>query len=488
MNTSQSSVGEHAALLEEHPPGYRLRRGRNWVLLGLTYASYYLCRYNLSPVAPELMGSLGISKTDYGKINSGRDGAYAIGQMVNGLFTDRLGGKAAMTIGALSTVFLNLCFGLAAWSHIGNLLLVLIIIRTIDGYVQAFGSPGFIKINTAWFKRKERGSFSGIFGFMINLGAIGAGTLAKVLVTGMTIPLLFFTLRTPALDWRYIFIIPPMLVLVIIILMNLMVKNTPEEAGYKIVHDDEPDDDPNEKVRLLDVVRKIATNPTIWVIAAAYFCTGFVRRAVESWWAVYLNEVWHAGKTSNLYWAFVIGLPVTASTGSLISGFISDKVFNGRRAPVAAVLYIGQFALTGLALLIPHHGGTWAAILAVTMVLGISMMCNSTHSILGTAAAMDLGGRKMAGCASGIIDSFQYYGALFSGAGLGYLFEYVAKVGAAPTISSGETLTKAVASTQASGALSPAVWLGSMLPFGFVGAVLMTYLWIRHGKSGEKGA
>src|SRR5262245_44051146 len=108
MNAGNTIGLEYSSLREVHPPGYRLRRVRNWVFLGLTYASYYLCRYNLSPVAPELMGTLGISKTDYGKINSGRDGAYAIGQMVNGLFTDRLGGKAAMTIGALSTILLNL--------------------------------------------------------------------------------------------------------------------------------------------------------------------------------------------------------------------------------------------------------------------------------------------------------------------------------------------------------------------------------------------
>ena len=41
-----------------HEPGFRLRRGRNWFFLGLTYASYYLCRYNLGIVAPELKESV----------------------------------------------------------------------------------------------------------------------------------------------------------------------------------------------------------------------------------------------------------------------------------------------------------------------------------------------------------------------------------------------------------------------------------------------
>ncbi|HUB24725.1 MAG TPA: hypothetical protein VL992_04785, partial [Tepidisphaeraceae bacterium] len=30
------------------PPGFRARRGLNWVALGLLYTSFYMCRYNLS--------------------------------------------------------------------------------------------------------------------------------------------------------------------------------------------------------------------------------------------------------------------------------------------------------------------------------------------------------------------------------------------------------------------------------------------------------
>ena len=40
----------------------------------------------------------------------------------------------------------------------------------------------------------------------------------------------------------------------------------------------------------------------------------------------------------------------------------------------------------------------------------VALTANSTHAIVGAAAPMDIGGRKMAGFASGVIDSFQYYG------------------------------------------------------------------------------
>ena len=48
--------------LPPHPPGYRWRRGRNWFFLGLLYAAYYLCRYNLGIVAPEITKEFGFDE------------------------------------------------------------------------------------------------------------------------------------------------------------------------------------------------------------------------------------------------------------------------------------------------------------------------------------------------------------------------------------------------------------------------------------------
>ena len=463
-----------------HPPGYRKRRGRNWFFLGLTYASYYLCRYNLGIVAPELKEALGFSNKQYGAIDSARNLAYGVGQFVNGLFTDRIGGKQAMTIGALGTVLLNVMFGIVAWSNIGWLFFTLLIIRMADGYVQAFGAPGFIKINTAWFRRQERGTFSGVFGIMINLGRMGVGQLGPLLATGFAVPLIFFTLTVPKLDWRYMFIIPPVIVVIIILLMNLMVKNHPEEAGYSIAHDDEdPDDDPHERLELGVVFRKIASNPIVWIVACAYFCTGFVRIAISSWWTIYLDEAWNIGRSDSLFWWLaVVLLPWGASASSLSSGFISDKFFGGRRAPVAAVLYFAQFVFMVLSMMLAEGLFAGGAVMAIVLLLGIDMSCNATHSILGSAAAMDIGGRKMAGFSSGVIDSFQYFGATIAGVGLGTLLDAFA-------ISAAQT-TEAAAS-QPTALMNPTVWFASMAPFGLLGVAMMSYLWWRHGKSGKAG-
>ncbi|MEE9293538.1 MAG: MFS transporter [Phycisphaerae bacterium] len=470
-----------------HPPGYRLRRGQNWFFLGLTYASYYLCRYNLGIIAPELKEALGFSNTQYGAIQSARSGAYAIGQFVNGLFTDKLGGKQAMTIGAIGTVILNLTFGIVAWSNIGWLFFALLIIRLADGYVQAFGAPGMVKINTAWFRRRERGFFAGIFGLMINLGPMGLGQLAPMLATGFAVPLIFFTITVPELDWRYMFIVPPMIVVIIVILMNLTVKNHPEEAGFRIVHDEEShDDDPHEHIPLAKVFRIITSNPIVWIVAGAYFCTGFVRAAIYDWYAIYLDEAWSIQKVGDgaalFWWVSFLWLPVMASAGSLSSGIISDKLAKGRRAPVATVLYLLQAVFILLAVMMSEGMFQASAILAVVMILGIHTGCNATHSILGTAAAMDLGGRKMAGFAAGVIDSFQYFGAMLSSFGLGVLLDkYAIPVLAADgsPVMNDEGIAKTL--------IDPTLWFASMLPFAILGTGLMTYLWIRHGATRTAG-
>ncbi len=471
-------------LVFRHPPGYRLRRVRNWCLLGLTYASYYLCRYNLGIVAPELRETLGFSYSQYGAIDTARNWAYSLGQFVNGLFTDKLGGKQAMTIGAVGTVILNFLFGLTAWSNIGWLLYALMIIRLADGYVQAFGAPGMVKINTAWFRRQERGAFAGIFGIMINLGQTGVGQLAPMLAKGFAVPLIFFTITVPELDWRYMFIVPPFIVIIIVILMNLGVKNHPEEAGYRIVHDDEAtDDDPHERIQLSQVFRKITSNPIVWIVAGAYFCTGFVRTAIFAWYAIYLKEVWaitKVGHGSNLFWWFaVILLPVMASGGSLASGIISDKLVSGRRAPVAAVLYFLQAVFIVFAILMSQGVIHSTAITAVVFILGIHTACNATHSILGTAAAMDLGGRKMAGFAAGVIDSFQYIGAGIAGLGLGLLLDrYAVRLADVTTMAAAPT-TEA-ATSHPTLMMNPTVWFLSMLPWTLFGTGLMSFLWWKH--------
>src|SRR4029077_7066031 len=94
--------------------------------------------------------------------------------------------------------------------------------------------------------------------------------------------------------------------------------------------------------------------------------------------------------------------------------WVSDRIFKGHRSPVAMTLYYFESLVILCAAVViyagvvgPTPGGIF---LGCIFLLLVSLTANSTHAIVGSAAPMDIGGRKMAGFASGGIDSFQYYG------------------------------------------------------------------------------
>jgi OPA family glycerol-3-phosphate transporter-like MFS transporter len=200
--------------------------------------------------------------------------------------------------------------------------------------------------------------------------------------------------------------------------MALTVKETPEEAGFQgVIHDDSGPGDSEVTAPFAQVIRAILSNPAVWITACAYACTGAVRQAVDQWFPRYMQDLYLVDLKSARFQFLAFLIPFVASAGSLIAGYVSDTLFKGRRAPVAAILY---FLETAIILLAAQFHTTNAAILFLVL---ISFTANSTHSILGSAAPMDIGGRRMAGFALGLIDSFQYFGGSLAGYFLGNLLD-----------------------------------------------------------------
>jgi MFS transporter, OPA family, glycerol-3-phosphate transporter len=398
--------------LPQFPPGFRARRGLNWGFLGLLYTSFYMCRYNFSIANKAISEEFGFSRAQMGYIITIALFAYACGQIINGLLTDHIGGKKAMLIGAAGTIVMNILFGAASFA---GMLGLFVAIRGLDGYMQAFGAPGMVKINAAWFRHRERGRFSGIFGFMINLGRLGIFTLGPALLAGFTI---LGLIHIPPLHWRWLFWAPSIVCALVAVGMALTVAETPEEVGFHGVIPDEtaPTAD-GVRAEFGQVFRAIVTNPVVWITACAYACTGAVRQAVDQWFPRYMQDLYEVDLKSAKFQFLAFLIPLVASAGSLMSGYISDTLFKGRRAPVAATLY---FLETAIILLAAQFHTANAAILFLVL---ISFTANSTHSILGSAAPMDIGGRRMAGFALGLIDSFQYFGGSLAGYFLGQLLD-----------------------------------------------------------------
>jgi len=445
---STPAVSPSATETRSLPPGFRGRRGLNWATVGLMYTSYYLCRYNFSYANKAIRDQLGFSYQDMGAILQWNFIAYGCGQIINGFIADRIGGKRAMLIGAAGTIVANVLFGVASF---WGLLSLFSLLWALNGYMQSFGAPGFIKINSAWFSEKGRGTFAGIFGFMINLGRFFANRLLPSLLAGFTFLGMW---HVPAQHWRWLFWIPAGVATVMAIGLALVVKDTPEECGYRNLFPGEADHaDTDVRADYGALFKQVFLNHVVWIMAIAYACTGAVRQAIDQWFPSYFQEVHHLNMKDSAYFQWVgFLIPFVASAGSLLSGWISDRFFHSRRAPVACAIYILEMCVIIAATQAKSVGA------GVAFMVMISFTVNSTHSLLGPAAAMDIGGRKMAAFASGCIDAFQYFGAAAATWGLGWILDH-----------------------KGWGWYFP-----YLIPFGLVGGIMMFS--IAHRRSLKKGA
>ena len=145
------------------------RRRINWLSLAFLYGSFYALRYNLSLASKSICDEYGFSNAQFGLIITATYVAYAIGQFVNGPIVDRFGGKKMMLFGAAGTIIANILFGISAYTGVLNMFVA---VWVLNGYMQAYGSPGNLKVNGSWFDTKERGLFAGIFTAVVYCGRL----------------------------------------------------------------------------------------------------------------------------------------------------------------------------------------------------------------------------------------------------------------------------------------------------------------------------
>src|SRR5437763_1278614 len=114
-SASMETVAPADEVVIRYPRGFRARRGLNWVVLGGMYASFYMLPYNFRWAAPGMEKEFGFNHASIASILSAWAIAYGTGQLINGLFCDRIGGRASMIIGGIGTSGVNLVFGFASF-------------------------------------------------------------------------------------------------------------------------------------------------------------------------------------------------------------------------------------------------------------------------------------------------------------------------------------------------------------------------------------
>ncbi len=417
-----------------HTAKYRLRRFTNWFLLGLTYATFYMGRYNLNVIKPYVEKTfLGGSQTQFGIIAMCGFWTYALSELVNGPLADRIGGRKAILLGAFGAATFNLVMGLLFLGGFTNhLILFMSLLYSANMFFQSFGAMSVVKVNAPWFHVDERGVFGGVFGIMISLGYVFAMDTAGWIMHHPNI-----------LPWYSTFIAPSIAMAVMFVLSWFFVRDRPSDAGFADFSTSDASDGDETPVNFRYIVQKVFTNKIILTLMVAEFCTGFVRQSLLFFAPEWLQAVHGIAPGTHYFNYFGLSITVGGIVGGLLAGWLSDKVFQSRRPPVAFFFYLMQVAA------IIALGVVKSPLLSV---LGIGFACTwifGVHGMLSGTASMDFGGKKGAASAAGMLDGIQYVASGITSVGMGMLLDH----------------------------FGWGIWTYSILPFSLAGAFVMTRLW-----------
>lgn len=361
------------------------------------YLFFYTGRQTIGFAIPGIQEEFNVSKETLGWVSAIMLWCYAIGQMINGNLGDKYGGRRVMSAGAILSCLTN-------WAvSFTTSVVSLGALWGLNGYFQAMGWAPGSRVLSNWFGKNDRGKVFGCYVFAAGMASV-LSFVTSILVVHIW-----------DLDWRWIFRIPVILMLVGGVTFYIVARDRPEDLGFASPHEDDDSaeaaaiDQESSKARY----QAVLANWRIWMGGLAIGFQNAARYGLLVWVPVHFlggdgasNSAAAGGIAPE--WT-TIALPVGMAVGAATNGYISDRYFATRRY-LAIVLYMALAA--GTALLMYQ-------IPASDVYLGLAVLFLCGFFVYGPQASFwalcpDLVGHRRAGTAVGVMNFFAY---LFAGLG-----------------------------------------------------------------------
>lgn len=383
-------------LPQEHQDAvYSYYRFRVFLGIFIGYAGYYLVRKNISLIMPELEHLYGYTKFQQGLILGATSFAYGISKFVMGWVSDRSNAKAFFMLGLFCSGLISCLFGFypAVFTNYS----LLIFLMYLNGWVQGMGWPPCGRVMVHWFSAKERGSKMAIWNTAHNIGQAFPAILISL---GMSL----------WLTWHATLYIPGILAIIIAFISYSLVQDTPGSVGLPTIeiYKNEPSlhkqDTEIENLTVMQQLHKyIFSNKYIWFLAIANLFVYLTRYAIIDWLPSYLVEVrgFSTEKASFSYSLYELA----GIAGTFMCGWMSDKIFEGRRAPAGVFCMI----LIGIVLNVYWFAPNDQPLLIDICILLMGFLIYGPVMLIGLHA-LDLVPKHVAGTAAGFTGLFGYVG------------------------------------------------------------------------------
>ena len=388
----------HKQRIPEAETDKEYRRLRLQVFMGVFvgYAGYYFVRKNFSLAMPYLIEE-GFSRTELGFALSGVAIAYGLSKFLMGSVSDRSNARTFMALGLAVSAVIMIVLGTVPIAT--SSVTIMFTLLLLNGWFQGMGWPPSGRPMVHWFSTNERGTKMALWNVAHN---VGGGLVGPIAILGVAI----------FADWHAILYTHGILSLFVVVFILLKVRDTPQSQGLPAIEEyrnDYPKTFEYESTHEKEFSTKeiffghVLNNKLLWSIALANAFVYLVRYGVLDWAPTYLGEV-KQFSFDDSSWAYALyewaGIP-----GTLLCGWMSDKFFRGRRAPVSIVYML----LTGVCVVVYWFNPPGNPALDIAMLIAIGFLIYGPVMLIGVHA-LDLVPKKAAGTAAGFTGLFGYVG------------------------------------------------------------------------------
>lgn len=401
--------------LEQVDKKYKQHRRLIFTGIFVGYGAAYLIRKNFSLAMPYLIEQ-GFTKGQLGLALTALAVAYGFSKFLMGNVSDRSNPKYFLAAGLIISTIATFMLGLSSWAL--SSIAAILILMFINGWAQGMCYPPCGRVLAHWYSVKERGLVMSFWNVAHNLGGGLIGVLA---ILGMSI----FG------QWQSLFYFPAIVVVVCTVVVLFTVKDTPQSVGLPSIEDyhnkchtkkciaETEKRAAEEELTAREIFLKhIFNNKAIWLLSIANIFVYFVRYGVLDWAPTYLSEVKDFDYKGQ-GWAYFLyeyaGIP-----SILLCGYISDKFFRNKRAPVIVICMI--LVIFSILLYWLNPPGNY--IIDNIALVSVGFLIYGPVVLIGMQA-LDVVYKKAVGTATGLTGFFGYMGGTVgANALMGYVVQY----------------------------------------------------------------
>jgi OPA family glycerol-3-phosphate transporter-like MFS transporter len=211
-------------------------------------------------------------------------------------------------------------------------------------------------------------------------------------------------------DWRAAFYMPAMGAIVVAMIAYALMRDTPQSEGLPSVEEyknDYPEDysqKEEEELSARDIFMKyVFPNRALWLIALANVFVYLLRYGALDWSPAYLKEVkgFSLNQSSFVYFLYeYAGIP-----GTLLCGWMSDKVFKGNRG-ATGIFFMSLVTIATVVYWLNPEGNY---VIDMICMIAIGFLIYGPVMLIGLHA-LELVPKKAAGTAAGFTGLFGYLG------------------------------------------------------------------------------